>query len=199
MAATQQENSSRNSLIECAICMETLKNPKCLPCIHTFCLRCLESLGKSKRPGDAIACPLCRKLFKIPQQGFAELPHNFFIQEILNDCTRTSVEHGGFQENKRTCDACNEPSSVYCVQCDQHFCTACTVSHSKIRASACHKVISLEEMESSPLLSKTRPRFCETHKDKPLELYCYDCKLVICLMCSVIKHKQHNCNELEEV
>lgn len=184
-----------NSLIVCSICLEDFKTPKCLPCIHTFCLECLKTYGKDERSGDEMACPLCRKPFKIPQQGFEELPNNFFIAELLKEYTAALSQSQGAEQ----CDACSGVSSSFCIQCDQHYCATCRASHGKMRATASHKVVSLEEKKSSKmLLAKSRPRFCQYHKDKPIELYCYDCKQVICLMCSVLDHKTHHCKELEE-
>ena len=62
--------------------MEPLKNPKGLPCIHTFCLKCLEEYGKDEQPGDEMPCPLCQQMFKIPAGGFKKLPSNIFIEQI---------------------------------------------------------------------------------------------------------------------
>ena len=45
---------------------------------------------------------------------------------------------------------------------------------------------------------KSHPTYCKEHPDKPLELYCYDCKTPICLMCSVMNHKTHHCEEINE-
>jgi len=170
--------------------MDTLKKPKCLPCIHTFCLECLKTYGKEENPGDDLACPLCRKSFKIPANGFENLPNNFFIEDML------IVNKS--KEATPNCEVCNDAASDFCLYCNQYFCKTCTKNHGKITAIAFHKFVSLEEKETSQVLLKARPRLCETHKDKPLELYCYDCKQIICLMCNVLKHKQHNCAHLEE-
>src|ERR1043165_7938387 len=84
MASSSKTNSKTiGSIFECPICLDTFKDPKCLPCIHTFCLRCLQKYGKDKSEGDEIACPLCRQEFKIPVGGFDKLPNNFFIGNLL--------------------------------------------------------------------------------------------------------------------
>jgi len=33
---------------ECVLCSEVYKNPKLLPCTHTYCLPCLERLGADR-------------------------------------------------------------------------------------------------------------------------------------------------------
>ena len=36
----------------CPVCFESYDNPKTLPCLHSFCLKCIEP--------DEISCPACR-------------------------------------------------------------------------------------------------------------------------------------------
>ena len=48
-------------------------------------------------------------------------------------------------------------------------------------------------------LIQLRGSSCDEHKDKQMELYCLDCKENICLMCSAVKHKNHNSGEIPEV
>jgi len=43
---------------KCAICQDTLTNPKSLPCLHSFCLTCLESQTKKSEFCGFIS-PLC--------------------------------------------------------------------------------------------------------------------------------------------
>ena len=35
-------------LLECTICLEQFKNPKMLPCQHTFCENCLQNLVENR-------------------------------------------------------------------------------------------------------------------------------------------------------
>jgi len=55
-----------DDMTECSICTEVFTDPRVLPCIHTFCLKCLLNYGKDRQPGDHMPCPLCRKEFTIP-------------------------------------------------------------------------------------------------------------------------------------
>lgn len=69
-----------NEELTCVICLEKLKQPKCLPCIHSFCCECLELIAK----GNKIECPVCRKEADIPQGDVKNFPSNFLIQNILD-------------------------------------------------------------------------------------------------------------------
>ena len=38
---------------------------------------------------------------------------------------------------------------------------------------------------------------CDKHKDKQLELYCYECDENICVLCFAVKHTQHETAEIQ--
>ena len=68
-------------LTECPICMEKLANPKYLPCHHTFCCRCIETLCTDF---NGRSCPLCRSTFDAPEDGrCTRLPTNVFAEQLV--------------------------------------------------------------------------------------------------------------------
>ena len=70
-------------ILECPICLEQFKNPKMLPCQHSFCMEdCMEKLPKNKHGKQLhILCPICRKENYIPKNGF---PNNYVLQSLLD-------------------------------------------------------------------------------------------------------------------
>src|SRR6218665_3601411 len=70
----------------CYICTETYTDPKALPCLHAFCMKCLQKIGlKTKKgSGDEMPCPICRQLFKIPTEGFRGFPTHFFNKGLIH-------------------------------------------------------------------------------------------------------------------
>ena len=76
--------SVTNDLTTCPICVELVDNPKSLPCLHAFCLKCLQSCFKDRRPGSEVPCPTCRKKFQIPVDGLGGLQHHFIIQRLVD-------------------------------------------------------------------------------------------------------------------
>src|SRR6218665_2026210 len=42
------------------------------------------------------------------------------------------------------------------------------------------------------------PAFCSAHPTKPLEIYCADCRVVICMLCFVESHQSHACSDVEK-
>ena len=70
-------------IAESPICTEVYSEPKVLPYIHTFCLKCLEGWSKDKNPGDQVSCPLCRMEFTVPDGRLEKLPKNYFVAKLL--------------------------------------------------------------------------------------------------------------------
>ena len=68
----------------CPICLELFDNPKSLPCLHAFCLKCLQDCFKDQSSGGKVECPVCRKEFQIPAGGLDDLQHHFFVQKLVD-------------------------------------------------------------------------------------------------------------------
>src|ERR1700733_4534828 len=79
--ATAGQEQELQKLTECCICLKEFTDPRMLPCIHTFCLGCINQTVETarKKPGEDMPCPLCRKIFVIPGNGINDLPKNFFM------------------------------------------------------------------------------------------------------------------------
>ena len=72
-------------LTECPLCLETFREPRTLPCQHSFCEHCLEQhVRVNMLPGGFILCPNCRRKLRVPEKGVAGFPHNFLITNLLD-------------------------------------------------------------------------------------------------------------------
>ena len=194
--------SVTTDLTTCPICLDVFDNPKSLPCLHAFCLKCLQGYFKDKFPRDQVPCPLCRKDFGIPSDGLGGLQHHFFVQQLV-DVRKVFSEE--FREVP--CVVCLEESdgsseeivaaTTFCVDCKQKLCERCSRPHRRWAGGA-HQLIPLgAEMEQE--LIHLRASACDKHRDKQVELYCHQCKENICLMCFAVKHRNHESGEIPEV
>ena len=50
--------------LTCSVCLEQLQDPKVLPCLHSFCHKCIVNLAK-KAKSKNIDCPECRKVVQV--------------------------------------------------------------------------------------------------------------------------------------
>jgi len=109
------------SVKKCPICQDEIKDPRLLPCIHSFCLECLENYcrSKSKLPGDDVPCPECRHEFQIPKDGVAGLTVRTHDKEAAPSVSR---EHQG---GDHYCIEHRERVKIYCFDCQKNMCSMC--------------------------------------------------------------------------
>ena len=51
--------------LECTICLEQYKDPRVLPCLHSFCKTCLEGLLPREGLSWRVDCPSCRSSVEV--------------------------------------------------------------------------------------------------------------------------------------
>ena len=195
--------SVTDDLTTCPICCEMFDVPKSLPCLHAFCLKCLQDYFKDMNPGDEVACPICRKEFQIPPDGLDGLQHHFFIQQLV-DVRKASSEE--FVEVP--CEVCSEENgedldkiplaTMYCVDCNLKLCEQCSRPHSHRRMKGGAHLVKPLGAEVEQELIKLRGNSCYKHEEEQVKLYCLECNENICWMCSAVKHRSHNSVEIPE-
>ena len=178
--------------VSCSVCMCTFTDPKQLPCLHSFCLNCLNGIQRTSGVHGKIRCPECRKQFDIPRSGNpSEFPTNFRINRLLDvlaikECNTAGVKCGN-------CDK-RSAETLYCFQCCSFWCGECISAHNIIRAHKQHKTLALKDFQDQDIEAVLkRPAFCQTknHENKELEFFCKVCQVAICNACAVTEHEGH--------
>ncbi|XP_078600842.1 E3 ubiquitin-protein ligase TRIM56-like [Branchiostoma floridae x Branchiostoma japonicum] len=188
---------------QCTICFYTFKNPKVLPCLHTFCEHCLREWVQ-KNDGDTFPCPICRQPVPLPQNGVEGLKDNFFIASLVKAMT----EHHKLHHSKDDviCTNCEEgkPATSRCSECAEFLCESCESAHRLVRATRGHTLIIFEELKTGKYDSVFRARKappCFKHPEEILKLYCRTCETPLCNDCALFEHRdsQHDLKRIEEV
>ena len=197
VSSTSEALKKIEEQLTCAICLNLYTNPKILPCFHSFCQQCLESLPQDPQ-GDNyfISCPTCRHRTQLPQPtGAADFPAAFHINN-LKEAHNLMIKISGHQQV--TCDICTTTNAtVYCKECNKCLCEKCIDIHKSGASDTDHIIASFDEVDrsASQMLSLKQETKCSSH-DKPLEFFCGTCEELICHDCSVRMHKNHNCNSV---
>ncbi|XP_066286234.1 E3 ubiquitin-protein ligase TRIM56-like [Branchiostoma lanceolatum] len=188
---------------QCTICFYTFKNPKVLPCLHTFCEHCLREWVQ-KNDGDTFPCPICRQLVPLPQNGVDGLKDNFFIASLVKALTEHHKVHHG--KNDLACTNCEEgkPATSRCSECAEFLCESCESAHRLLRATKGHTLFTFEELKTGKYDNVFRARKappCPKHSGEILKLYCRTCETPICNECALFEHRdsQHDYTRIEEV
>lgn len=121
-------------LLTCAICLDRYRNPKLLPCQHSFCMEpCMDGLVDYVR--RQVKCPECRAEHRIPYQGVQAFPTNVTLQRFLElhiEITGELPDPTSGQTMER-CGVCSEKSYCsLCVHCEKKCCPECKDAHMDI-------------------------------------------------------------------
>ena len=183
------------------MCLETVKNSKTLPCLHSFCLECLDKhAGFARRQLQAtIKCPVCQTSFQIPEgDSFKNLPTSYHLNRLVDVL---ALKDSGAQAQK--CGSCDEnnTASSYCFVCQNFLCTPCFEAHQRLKATRGHRNVVIEKLQAQDVEDLIhRPVMCsqQYHENQPLEFYCEECKVPICLKCSVVSHNRHTVTDTQK-
>ena len=186
---------------ECPLCLETVKNPKTLPCLHSFCLECLDKhVGFARRQlQTTIKCPVCQTSFEIPEgDSFSNLPASFHLNRLVDVL---ALKEGIAQAQK--CGSCDEnnTASSYCFVCLLFLCTSCFEAHRRLKTTRSHRNVVIGKLQAQDVEELIhRPVMClqQYHENQPLEFFCEECKVPICLKCSVVSHNRHTITDTQK-
>uniref|UniRef100_A0A8C6TCD0 Uncharacterized protein n=1 Tax=Neogobius melanostomus TaxID=47308 RepID=A0A8C6TCD0_9GOBI len=185
MASSTQSSSEEQFL--CSICLEVFSEPVSTPCGHNFCKRCISQTWDTN---ESCFCPLCKEVFSTRPQ----LKKNTFISEMVSQW-KLEEERRSKRVSKPVevqCDFCSEPklkAVKSCLVCLSSFCDSHLQPHLTVSGLKRHQLMEpVDDLED---------RMCPTH-DRLLELYCSTDQKTICMMCSVLEHKNHTLVPLKE-
>uniref|UniRef100_A0A0N4Z2H4 RING-type domain-containing protein n=1 Tax=Parastrongyloides trichosuri TaxID=131310 RepID=A0A0N4Z2H4_PARTI len=122
----------------CCVCMNILESPKTLPCGHTLCSQCLQSLYETTHRIitnedflPAYSCPTCRLSINLEPNQIAV---NVILQKIISTYQNNVIERSPVKKSEIFCITCNkvipDTSTYVCKTCDneldlKYYCAIC--------------------------------------------------------------------------
>ncbi|XP_077994994.1 E3 ubiquitin-protein ligase TRIM45-like [Glandiceps talaboti] len=185
--------------LSCSICLEQYKNPKILPCQHTFCQDCLVTLVKKT---GKLNCSTCDTPCELEEGGVSELQANFFMNSLLDLVKNTKASD---VSEPGLCEGCEENTATYrCVDCSSNICSICNKAHRKFIVTRKHNVVELEEFKEAKTTSRLLQKqnvHCNIHPENAVKYFCETCQVTMCTDCAMIKHRtaEHVHKELKDV
>ena len=202
--ATSRIHAELERLIECPICMDSFTDPVALPCMHTFCAKCIKQYVDTSNNDEGetrkLNCPTCRRHVDIPEGGAERLQKNLFVNNLKEVIAST-------KSTQSSCEYCvalgaDAIARWRCVECCHSICDQCKVAHDRAHIlTAPHQVMDLNKWKNSDLsiICNQNKEICPNHQNKPLEFYCSVCDLAICINCHTLDHFNHKCEDLTKI
>ncbi|KAL6106257.1 trim39 [Pungitius sinensis] len=177
----------------CSICLDVFTHPVTTPCGHNFCKACITDHWDVNVPPN---CPNCKEGFNTRP----ELRVNTFISEMAaqfrlsaqQKASSSSSEQQAAQPGEVPCDVCTGTkvkALKSCLVCLVSYCEAHLEPHLTTSGLKRHKLMDPVE--------KLEARMCTKH-DKLLELFCKTDQMCVCMLCTVLDHKNHDVVPLRE-
>ncbi|XP_011405840.1 PREDICTED: E3 ubiquitin-protein ligase TRIM56-like [Amphimedon queenslandica] len=183
--------------LKCSVCLELYNDPRVLPCLHTFCLKCIKGFSNKD---SSLTCPECRaKHEPLPVSG-TNYPVNVSILPELEEAK--SGDKGS-----RICGFCTagDVAVGFCEDCGEYLCQYCRDFHKKGKAFLSHNISAIDDsnstLDSVVSFSKQPANVsCVRHPKYELEIYCRDCSCLVCYKCMFEpSHKGHDYGSINDV
>ena len=190
--------------LHCGICSNVFTNPLMMPCLHSFCKKCLEQqLEEQGSSAGSIKCPTCDTVSTLPSGGVASLPSNHWLAHQAEVSTyQQKIEDGG----NIPCDRCVKKTSgaavAFCCNCCLFLCSSCQEDHQWWRETVSHELVSVGEKKkdmNTKVKVPRKPVMCVKHSKKKLKFYCNQCQCLVCRDCITVEHSDHKRSYLEDV
>ncbi len=164
-------------LCECPVCCITDGDLKQLPCGHTCCAGCLQTIWKKDKGTSTkdeeqsshttIQCPLCNVYVTLPDGITENLPTHLMMKQLrymVNN--KTNGDHTPCQVCKH--DGCR--ADMFCKDCKTGMCTGCAEKHMLRQIFDDHTVVA------------KAIAVCNLHDNQFLH-FCKGCSIFLCITC----------------
>ncbi|XP_021346756.1 E3 ubiquitin-protein ligase TRIM33-like [Mizuhopecten yessoensis] len=184
-------------LLECPICLERLRQPKSLPCLHCFCQECLgtyitKELSGKMASGTSFPCPICRGMATPVNQ--AETKENWSKQFPTNAVIQELIKLKEQSSGPLYCTPCqtkgnlSNPAKFWCKKIESGFCEICKVDYHDVVHIGCDILDITRHDSNRPKQNPTFPH-CDQH-DENMVWYCEDHKLLGSNICVLEDHRR---------
>lgn len=188
-------SSIEKDFLTCSICLEVYKDPKTLPCLHSFCTECINNFTQGNDFKAGHPCPECRETFHLPEEGVDQMKTNFCLKNLVEFVLSTTI-------TSKKCTFCSLKGEDFeatakCITCEDFLCPECADHrHRSTTLTFHHRVVPLVELSAGKYNDEIRARQqipCVKHEGEDLRFFCETCDVPVCRDCIVLGHQNHNC------
>uniref|UniRef100_A0A672KZT5 Uncharacterized protein n=1 Tax=Sinocyclocheilus grahami TaxID=75366 RepID=A0A672KZT5_SINGR len=167
----------------CPVCLDLLKDPVTIQCGHSYCENCITDCWDQEDQMRVYSCPQCRQAFS-PRPVLSRNRMLAEVTEKLKKRKRPADCHAGAGDVQ--CDVCTGikyKAAKYCLMCLNAYCQNHFEQHESWFRGKRHKV--------TDATGQLQEMICQKH-EKLLEVFCRTDQKYICMLCTIIEHKNHD-------
>ncbi|XP_042603749.1 E3 ubiquitin/ISG15 ligase TRIM25-like [Cyprinus carpio] len=167
----------------CPVCLDLLKDPVTIPCGHSYCKICITDCWDQEDQKRVYSCPQCRQTFR-PRPALAR---NTMLAELVEKLKKARLSDDCYAgAGDVQCDVCTGRkyrAVKSCLLCLESYCQTHFEHHEEFHSRKPHKV--------TEATGRLQEMICQKH-EKLLEVFCRTDQKCICVLCTVIEHKNHD-------
>jgi hypothetical protein len=197
-------------LLHCSHCTSLAADPRCLPCLHVYCARCIPELKVADLPKMVVRCVKCDVEYEVTGRDPATaFPKHFGVANAVTAAQlaapRPATASGAAEAagQLRSCSVTKHSGravEAWCVKCSSFVCGLCVDVHESmghevvVPAAASARTAPSGAKPTAPAEARTfatAPR-CPRHPGDALDMFCdgegCPARGPICVRCAVTGH-----------
>ncbi|XP_026139194.1 tripartite motif-containing protein 16-like [Carassius auratus] len=167
----------------CPVCQDLLKDPVTIQCGHSYCKSCITDCWDQEDQKRVYSCPQCRQTFS-PRPDLATNTMLAEVVEKVKNRKRPADCYAGAGDVQ--CDVCTGrkyKAVKSCLMCLNSYCQNHLEQHESWFKGKRHNL--------TDATGQLQEMICQKHK-KILEVFCHTDQKLICMLCTIDGHKNHN-------
>ncbi|XP_042626506.1 tripartite motif-containing protein 16-like [Cyprinus carpio] len=167
----------------CSVCLDLLKDPVTTSCGHSYCKICITDCWDQEDQKRVYSCPQCRQTFR-PRPA---LSTNTMLAEVVEKLKKNRLsadcDAGAGDVQCDVCSGRKYRAVKSCLVCLNSYCQNHLEQHESWFKGKRHNL--------TEATGRLQEMICQKH-EKLLEIFCRTDQKCICVLCTVIEHKNHD-------